>query len=596
MLWFAPASALVAAAGYRFTRSSGQVLPRGARVLLAPSGAVNADSESSGTLAILLSQQLSQSGALDLAGTDEVRGAMARIGKPFPAVLTLEEWRQVALRAGTTALVLASQGYDPASYKSSLNLVLEVLGDSTRTPLTVEKRSFAFSGDFTGSAAGNAPLSAAVQEAAIWIRETAGESRNTILSSTLPINEITTHSWEALKEFVAAETSLDTELKLAHLHSATDRDPDFALAWTRLGDLYYANSRDAEGQAAYHKAMSTATSHLAPREEFRIRSFIANDQWDYPEADRQFRLWSARFPSDPNASLWRISSLIALKRGAESVDVYSALVHKQAENTQALQFLAVSFLLTGQFDRMSVPLNRLRNLKMPDLADRWNSARLFLQGRVSQAQDLLNGLFGRSNPVMRLRVAFWILWYLCHSPDPAPALRRADEFLSLPVPSGAEGFAADLHLGIASLFAVAGRPVSTVVNILETAIAWGAGPNHAFRAGVIFARAGELAASRRILEKYFPAPETVKERLWSIRLRGHIELAMNNTQAAVRLFDQARVVKTNRIEPEWGLILAYGKAGQIVMSRQARDELRAQPGFYLWWPAPELLGMRSVLL
>jgi hypothetical protein len=63
----------------------------------------------------------------------------------------------------------------------------------------------------------------------------------------------------------------------------------------------------------------------------------------------------------------------------------------------------------------------------------------------------------------------------------------------------------------------------------------------------------------------------------------------------VRFFEQAKMIKTNRIEPEWGLILAYKLAGDQLMLKQAQADFRAEPAFFWWWSAPELVGLNEFL-
>ena len=294
--------------------------------------------------------------------------------------------------------------------------------------------------------------------------------------------------------------------------------------------------------------------------------------------------------------MWRVTSLLALGNGAESVQLYSDLLRKDPNSAQAAEFLALSNLMTNRLDQMQEPLDRLKRLKRPDLVLRWQGAMSIVKGDYSSGVESLNRLFLESSETRRLRNAFWLLFAEGEAGAIDSMARRAESCLKLPVVRGGEGYAADLFLACASIFSVCKRSRDLIRDLVRKALDYNSGPARAFQAGVILSRSGSIAEARRILDGYFGSADTLRERLCRLRLRAYIALAGGDALGAMAMFEEARKLKANRIEPEWGLILANAAAGNVANARTALAEFEGQRGFYWWWAAPELAGARGTLV
>src|SRR5580658_2590424 len=80
----------------------------------------------------------------------------------------------------------------------------------------------------------------AVRDSSDWIRREIGESANDIAREDAPPEDVTTANWEALSEYASAEkfrATNDNDRAIVALHKAITDDPNFAFAYTKLGDI-----------------------------------------------------------------------------------------------------------------------------------------------------------------------------------------------------------------------------------------------------------------------------------------------------------------------------------------------------------------------
>jgi DNA-binding winged helix-turn-helix (wHTH) protein/TolB-like protein len=112
---------------------------------------------------------------------------------------------------------------------------------------------------------------------------------------------------------------------IAAYREAIDRDPSFALAYAGLADAYalladYNIERPSEAfpkaKAAASKALELDPSLTQPRTTFAY--ILATFDWDYAEAERQYRTVLENQPNDATTHQWLGEMLYALKRFDES--------------------------------------------------------------------------------------------------------------------------------------------------------------------------------------------------------------------------------------------------------------------------------------
>src|SRR5207247_5033290 len=104
------------------------------------------------------------------------------------------------------------------------------------------------------------------------LRARLGESLGSIRAYDAPIEKATTTSLEALKAFTTAESLRATKGELEaipYLQRAAELDPNFAMAFAKLGTLY-GNVGEEERSRDYTKKAFELRDRVSERERFYI--------------------------------------------------------------------------------------------------------------------------------------------------------------------------------------------------------------------------------------------------------------------------------------------------------------------------------------
>lgn len=163
---------------------------------------------------------------------------------------------------------------------------------------------------YTGKELGNEQVEAdsrehvlkALGNAATSIRAKLGESLASVQKHDAPIEQATTASLEALKAFsLGRKASLDSEWAAAtpFFERATRLDPNFAMAYARLGTCY-ANLGEATLGAKYNaKAYELRDKGLSEPERWYIESHYHQPVTGNQENARKvYELWKQTYPRD----------------------------------------------------------------------------------------------------------------------------------------------------------------------------------------------------------------------------------------------------------------------------------------------------------
>ena len=133
------------------------------------------------------------------------------------------------------------------------------------------------------------------------LRRSMGEPESSIQRFGTPILQATTSSFPALQAFAAGEQKRmrgqDHET-IADYKLATDLDPEFALAYARLGTIY-GNENEAElSRAVYQKAFELRM-HTTERERLYLTAhYYSSAVGDAQRAVEVYKLWRQLYPED----------------------------------------------------------------------------------------------------------------------------------------------------------------------------------------------------------------------------------------------------------------------------------------------------------
>jgi eukaryotic-like serine/threonine-protein kinase len=331
------------AGGLYYRSHQTPVLTEKDTVILADFTNTTSDSVFDGTLRQGLSAQLEQSPFLNLLSDQNIAKTLALMSQPKDARLTSELARDVCQRTASAATIEGSISSLGSQYVVGLKAVNCHSGD-----LLAQAQATANSKEQVLKALG---------EAATKIREKLGESLASVQKFDAPPESVTTPSLEALQAYSLGVEALlvknDAAAAVPLFERATSLDPNFAMAYARLGTSY-SNLSQASRAAENQRKAYELRERVSEREKLYIASHYEHQALGDLEAARKtYELWAQTYPRD-NAPITNLGA------------IYGALgeFDKQlAANQEALKLNPGSGLARANLVTGYLQVNRLDEAK-----------------------------------------------------------------------------------------------------------------------------------------------------------------------------------------------------------------------------------------
>jgi serine/threonine protein kinase/tetratricopeptide (TPR) repeat protein len=335
----APLVTVLAAAGFFFYRSiNTPALTQKDSVVLSSVVNRTGDTMFDDTLGEALALQLRQSPFLNVVPEQQVQATLRLMGREPMTPITAELGREICQRSAAKALLGGTIAMLGSSYVLTLNAQ-----DCVNGNVIAEEQAQAGSKETVLQAMGTA-VSA--------FREKLGESLASIQRYDARIEEATTPSLEALKAYSQGlrtrRTTGDFD-SVPFFRRAIELDPQFALAYARLGTVY-ANL----GQADESKKMSAKAYELRERVSEAERYYIEARYYSTVEVDVQkaldvYKVWLATYPGDYTALT--NSALLHKQQGDRAEAIRKLELATRAAPDQPLAFtnLGQTLFEAGQY-------------------------------------------------------------------------------------------------------------------------------------------------------------------------------------------------------------------------------------------------------
>jgi len=280
-------AALVAAMFYSRSRHAAPLTEKDT-VVLADFTNTTGDTVFDGTLRQGLSAQLEQSPFLNLLSDERVARTLALMAQPKDARLTPELAREVCQRTAGAATIEGSISNLGNQYVAGLKAVNCQTGDV----LANEQ----------ASASGKEQVLKALGEAAAKVRVRLGESLASVQKYDAPADNVTTPSLEALQAYTlgrrAQDVKRDNAVAIPFFQRAVSLDPNFAMAYARLGTNYASLGETARSSENIRKAYELR-ERVSEREKFYIVSHYQQyATGDLEAARKTYELWAQTYPRD----------------------------------------------------------------------------------------------------------------------------------------------------------------------------------------------------------------------------------------------------------------------------------------------------------
>ena len=265
------------------------------------------------TLTQAFAIQMQQSPVLNLVSQQHIRQSMQYLGKQSTEALTPAIVREVAQREGIKAYLTGNIA------KFGNEYVISVTAQNTNT------------GDDIASVQAQAPdkehVIDAIGTVATSMRARLGESLSSIQKLDTPMGQATTPSLEAFRAYalgdVEHEKGLDIPQAEGHYRQAVEIDPNFAMAWARLGVVYGNSGQRGRSLDCYGKAYALS-KNVSERERLYIQAhYFLNAIGNVQKAIDTLELAVRTYPLD-------ISNWINLGSAQSNI----GLINEAIENTK----------------------------------------------------------------------------------------------------------------------------------------------------------------------------------------------------------------------------------------------------------------------
>jgi serine/threonine protein kinase/tetratricopeptide (TPR) repeat protein len=307
-----------------------------------------------GTLKQALAVQLGQTPFLNLFPEDRVRETLRFMGRSPDDRITRDVGREICERQGLKAMLTGSI----ASLGSHYVITLEALNPRSGDPIAREQIE----------AESKEKVLSALGTAASNLRQKLGESLSSIQKYDVSIEQATTSSLDALKAYAMGNEERAKgrgRESLALYKRAVDLDPNFAMAYARIG-VFYINQEQLETAKEYLQKAYDLRDRVSERE----RLYIIEKYYNYitGEMDKgteTLQTWARLYPKDfiPHNNLSLNYQILgnheeALKEGLEAARL-------SPNNISARENVVSSFMHLGRIDEAEQAAKEVEKLN-PD--------------------------------------------------------------------------------------------------------------------------------------------------------------------------------------------------------------------------------------
>jgi serine/threonine protein kinase/tetratricopeptide (TPR) repeat protein len=292
-----------------------------------------------GTLKQALAVQLEQSPYLNLLPESKIQDALRFMGRRPDERVTKDLAREISLRENAKAIISGFITSLGNNYVISLEAINAQTGDSLARQQT--------------EASGKEQVLKSLDKAASDLRQKLGESLASVQQFTTPLEQATTNSLEALKEFSAGMTlhnRLEEQSALPHFQRAVEIDPTFAMAYASLG-VVSSNTGDRKDAVGYAKKSYELRDRASEREKFYIMGhYYGFVTGDLEKEKDNYQQWLRIYPRDnrPMANLNIVYATLGERENA--LAIASESMRNDPQDNYAYQNQTSAYMGLNRFD------------------------------------------------------------------------------------------------------------------------------------------------------------------------------------------------------------------------------------------------------
>ncbi len=385
---FVVASLLVAAvfvAVFYWRSTKAHALTEKDTIVLADFANTTGDAVFDDTLRQALSAQLAQSPFLNILPDNRVHEILRLMARPAAERLTQDTAREICVRSESKALLSGSI----AGLGSHYSLSIAAANCQTGDLLAQEQVEASSKEEVLG----------ALGKAATRLREKLGESLSSIRKFDTPVEQATTSSLEALKNYgvgkrLQAEAG-DTEA-LPSFKRAIELDPNFALAHADVG-LVYGNLGETRLSKEYLRKAYELRDRVSEAERFHITAFYyAFVTGELEKENQTYELWAQAYPREAITHHDLAVNYESFGQFDKALSEYQAAHRLDPRNSLTLGNLCNLYASMDRLDEAKSVLQEARKLNLEHLNLEVCAYRLGLfQNNASEMERVVAWSVGR---------------------------------------------------------------------------------------------------------------------------------------------------------------------------------------------------------
>jgi serine/threonine protein kinase/tetratricopeptide (TPR) repeat protein len=590
LLWLLPVLfVLVAGVGlwYWHSRQS-QVLNEKDTIVVADFNNTTGEAVFDAALKQALTVDLEQSPFLNVLSDQKVNEQLRFMGHSTDTRLTEDIARQVCQRTGSKALLLGSISELGSHYALGLKAINCRTGDSL--------------GNEQAEAAGREQVLSALGRAATRLRGKLGESLASLQKYDTPVEQATTPSLEALQAYSLGLKMQNTEgdaSAVPFFKRAIDLDPNFAMAYARLGVAYFNLNQPTLAAENTAKAYELR-DHTSAKEKLYITCHYHDlVTGDVDQTIAAYLLLRQTYPHEESSYTNLNSAYTYIGRYDEAlVEAQKAI---QVDPSDVINYtnLAGNYLNLNRFNDMKAVLEQAQARHLENQAMIWDFyAMAFLRGDSEDMARQLAAAMGK--PGMEDQ----ILALQSDTDAYFGRLKAAREFTRLARASalraGSQEAAALWQLDGALHEAELGDPQRARGEALEV-LASGSAKNTQIMAALALARSGDRKRAESLaddLSKQYPF-DTFVNNYWVPAIRSAIALDEKNPRAALEALQLAAPYELGSPPPGIAFLypvylrgLAYLQAGEGKLAAAEFQKILDHRGIALNFPTAALAHLQ----
>ena len=288
--WLVPAAIAVVIAGaaaavYLYMHRAPKLTGKDS-ILVTDFGNTTGDAVFDGTLKKALAVDLEQSPFLNVFPDAKIQQTLKFMSRPADTRVTSDVGREICQRNGIKAMLAGSISGLGSQYVITLDAVNPSTGDTLA--------------EAQAQASSKEQVLDALGKAASQLRAKLGESLASIQKFDKPLEQATTSSLEALKAFTLGDEQHFRAEELAALpfyQRAAELDPNFAMAYARLGTIYGNLGQSALAEQNREKAFGLK-ERASEREKLYITAHYYTDSGQIEKGIQAYEIYKQTYPRD----------------------------------------------------------------------------------------------------------------------------------------------------------------------------------------------------------------------------------------------------------------------------------------------------------